>query len=104
MHADLGGTLSRIADYLDWPAPSAEAIDGAIAATQFDRLAEEERIHGFSEIPDFATRFFISGRAGGWRDVLTAEQAATIERDHGAVMRRFRLSIVVGLPVFSAML
>jgi len=88
MHADLAGTLARIAARLDWPA-SDEAIAGAVAATRFDRFAEEERRHGFSEVPDSASRFFVSGRAGGWRDVLTPEQAATIERDHEAVMRRF---------------
>lgn len=88
MHADLAGTMARIAAHLGWPA-SDVAIAGAVAATQFDRLAEQERRHGFAEVPDFASRFFVSGRAGGWRDVLSAEQAATIERDHGAVMRRF---------------
>jgi len=89
MHADLDGVLRRIAAHLDWPVPTDAAIAGAIAATRFDRLAEQERVHGFAEIPDSASRFFVSGRAGGWRDILTPEQAATIERDHGAVMRRF---------------
>ncbi len=88
MHADLPGMLSRIAARLGWPV-SDEALAGALAATRFDRLAEEERRHGFSEMPATASRFFVSGRAGGWRDVLTPEQAATIERDHEAVMRRF---------------
>lgn len=88
MHADLAGTMARIAAHLGWPA-SDVAIAGAVAATQFDRLAEQERRHGFAEVPDSASRFFVSGRAGGWRDVLSAEQATTIERDHGAVMRRF---------------
>jgi aryl sulfotransferase len=88
MHADLPGTLRRIAGRLGWPASDA-AIEGAVAATRFDRLADEERRHGFHEIPDTASRFFVSGRAGGWRDVLTPEQAATIERDHEMVMRRF---------------
>jgi aryl sulfotransferase len=40
-------------------------------------------------MPASAERFFVSGRAGGWRDVLTAEQAGQIERDHRAVMMRF---------------
>lgn len=88
MHADLAGTLGCIAARLGWSASDA-AIAGAVAATRFERLAEEERRHGFAEMPDTATRFFVSGRAGGWRDVLTPEQAATIERDHAAVMRRF---------------
>ncbi|MDB5674884.1 MAG: Sulfotransferase [Sphingomonas bacterium] len=88
MHADPAATLARIAAHLDWPASGA-AIGGAVAATRFDRLAEQEERHGFAEMPDSASRFFVSGRAGGWRDILSAEQAATIERDHDVVMRRF---------------
>ncbi len=88
MHADLPATLFRLAAYLDWPT-SDEAIAGAVTATRFDRLADQERQHGFAEIPDTASKFFVSGRAGGWRDILTPEQAARVERDHETVMRRF---------------
>lgn len=88
MHADLAGTLTRIATYLGRTA-SPDAISGAVIASRFERLADQERRNGFSEIPDSAARFFVSGRAGGWRDILTPEQAATVERDHAAVMRRF---------------
>jgi aryl sulfotransferase len=88
MHADLPVALRRIADHIGWAARD-EAIAGAVAATRFDRLADQERRHGFGENARTADRFFRSGRVGGWREVLTAEQAATIERDHEAVMRRF---------------
>ena len=88
MISDMPGALTRMAEHLGWPVEPG-AIAGAVAATQFDRLAELEKRHGFGEVPDSAQRFFVSGRAGGWRDVLTAEQAARIEQDHGAVMRRF---------------
>lgn len=88
MHADLPAILRRIADRIGWTASEA-AIAGAVAATRFDRLADQEQRHGFGENPDTAERFFRAGRAGGWRDVLSAEQAATIERDHAETMRRF---------------
>jgi aryl sulfotransferase len=88
MHADLPATLRRVADRIGWT-PDDQAIAGAVVATRFDRLAEQERRHGFGENPDTAERFFRAGRVGGWRDLLTPEQVATIERDHGAVMRRF---------------
>lgn len=88
LHADLAGTLARIATYLEWDV-SQEAIAGALSASAFDRMADQERRSGFGEMPDTASKFFVSGRAGGWRDILTPEQVATIERDHGAVMRRF---------------
>ncbi len=88
MHADLAATLVRTATYLGWEISPA-AIAGAITASAFDRMADQERRSGFGEMPDTASRFFVSGRAGGWRDILTQEQAATIERDHETVMRRF---------------
>ena len=88
MHADLPRALRRIVDRVGWSA-SDEAIAGAVAATRFERLADAERRHGFAENPDTASRFFHTGRAGGWRDVLSVEQVARIERDHETVMRRF---------------
>ena len=33
--------------------------------------------------------FFREGKAGNWRQTLTALQVARIVGDHGAVMRRF---------------
>jgi len=66
MCADLPAALERMADYLGWPA-TPQSITGAVAATQFDRLADQERRHGFAEMPDSAQQFFVTGRAGGWR-------------------------------------
>ena len=88
MHADLAATLRRVAALLGWDA-SPDAVAGAVEATRFDWLAGEEARTGFREKPDSATRFFVSGRSGGWRDTLSAEQAEQIVADHGAVMRRF---------------
>lgn len=88
MIADMPAALTRMAHHLGWAAEP-RAVAGAVAATTFDRLAEQERRHGFMEMPDSAPRFFVSGRAGGWRDTLSAEQAGRIERDHRAVMERF---------------
>jgi aryl sulfotransferase len=59
-----------------------------VAATRFDRLAEEEARSGFREKPESAERFFHTGRSGGWRDVLTPDQAAQIVADHEAMMHR----------------
>lgn len=64
-------------------------IGQAIAATRFEALQEAERRSGFSEatrgVPDL---FFRHGKAGAWRDRLSADQAAQIVRDHAAVMRK----------------
>ena len=81
-------SLRRIAARLGWEATDA-ALEGAVAATQFDRLSDQERKHGYAERADGTERFFRAGKAGGWRQALTPEQAARIERDHGRVMARF---------------
>ena len=88
MHADLGRVLERIAGQIGWPT-TPESIAGAIAASRFERLADQERAVGFGGTPDTAERFFVSGRAGGWRDMLSPLQAGIVERDHQDVMRRF---------------
>lgn len=87
LHADFAGTLNRMGDYLGWTS-SPEAIDGAKTASAFDRLAAQEEAGGFGETPDSASQFFVSGKAGRWRDVLTRKQASQIERDHEPVMHR----------------
>ncbi len=88
MHADLPATLARVVAHLGWDA-TPSSIAGAVAATQFDRLADEEARRGFREKPPTAARFFHTGRSGGWRDVLTPDQAARIVADHAPMMRRF---------------
>ncbi len=60
----------------------------AMELTSFDRLRDAEAERGFEAKSAKQERFFRQGKAGGWRDVLSAEQAARIEADHGAVMRQ----------------
>jgi hypothetical protein len=70
--------------------PPAERLARAIRFSRFEALRDQEAAHGFAERPDVATApFFRTGAAGGWRAVLTNEQARRIERDHTAEMRRF---------------
>ena len=70
--------------------PTEEQIGKAIAMTDFAALREQEETAGFKEKPDASVeRFFRKGETGQWRDVLTPEQVARIEADHGPVMRRF---------------
>jgi aryl sulfotransferase len=88
MLADPADALRRMAARIGWDA-SDEAVAGAVEATRFERLAGLERRHGFVERSDKAQAFFRSGKAGGWRDVLSPEQGARIERDQGEMMARF---------------
>lgn len=87
MVADMGLALRQVSGVLGWNS-SAEAIAGAVASTRFDRLQEQERTVGFQEVMSRQRPFFRKGKAGAWRDVLSAAQAARIEADHGAVMVR----------------
>ncbi|HYH21259.1 MAG TPA: sulfotransferase domain-containing protein [Azospirillum sp.] len=87
MVADMRAVLSDVAGFLGWD-PSSAAIAAAVEATAFERLRAEEEKQGFGEKPAHMERFFRRGRAGGWRSVLTPEQAARIQHDHGAAMLR----------------
>ncbi len=87
MITDMASTLAEAAAFVGIDAP-ADAVARAVAATRFDRLQAEEKRVGFQERAPNCKRFFRRGVAGGWRDTLTPEQAARIERDQGAMMRR----------------
>jgi hypothetical protein len=86
MLADPARELRRAADYAGIEC-TADAVSAAVRATRFDRLAADEREHGFLDgrrgVP-----FFRSGRSGGWREILTPGQVERLETDHRAVMQR----------------
>jgi len=79
-------TLRAALDFAGWRVSNA-AIERAVALSAFDRIAAHERDKGFREAPHHLG-FFRRGEAGGWRDELTAAQAARIEQDHGPMMQR----------------
>lgn len=64
-------------------------IEKAVEFSAFKQLQELEASEGFVERSLHSERFFRSGRSGGWRDELTAEQVARIEQDHATQMKRF---------------
>lgn len=66
---------------------SDDVVAAAVTDTKFERLQEMESETGFRERFRYSTQpFFRSARAGGWREVLTKQQVARIENDHGAMM------------------
>ncbi len=65
-------------------------VKRALKFSSFKEVSAQERTGGFVERSKHADRFFVSGRAGGWRKTLTPAQAKQIENDHGEQMRRFR--------------
>lgn len=66
-----------------------ERIERAVRHASFAELSGQERAAGFAEASDKTTRFFRDGRAGQWREALTAEQSARVLARHGAQMSRF---------------
>ena len=64
-------------------------IERAVRHASFAGLSGQERSEGFAEASDKSARFFRDGRAGQWREALTAEQSARVLARHGAQMSRF---------------
>jgi len=67
------------------------AAQRAVAATNFNRLQDQERAAGFHEVEHnlrHGALFFRRGESGAWRDELTAAQIARIESNHGEMMLR----------------
>jgi len=83
--ADPEKAFRLIIDAVGWEFSEPRFTD-ALAATTIGALQAQEKDHGFREQVG-SQPFFRSGRAGGWRDVLTAEQVGRIEADHGDAMR-----------------
>lgn len=75
-----------------------EETDVAARSVDFDELQRQEQEHGFREAPLHKYgAFFRNGVAGGWKSELNADQAARVEREHGAMMERLGY-----LPTMSA--
>lgn len=69
---------------------TAAQVDRAVAFSSFAELRRQEQEGGFREAPrpHAPGRFFRRGETGAWREELSPDQAARLERRHGAVMRR----------------
>jgi hypothetical protein len=78
----------RIADHLK-QGPTDDQLAEAIELSSFDKLKQLEDEGQFRERSARAERFFVSGKAGGWREKLTEDQAERILRAHSAVMSQF---------------
>ena len=64
-------------------------LEKAIDFSSFDKLKAQEKKTGFVENSENQPAFFRSGKAGVWRDTLTDEQIAKIEKDHQRVMQQY---------------
>jgi hypothetical protein len=69
--------------------PNEPALLEAIELSSFDTLKRQEDQSGFRERSPRADRFFVSGKAGGWRNRLTTRQADAIVAHHRKEMAYF---------------
>jgi hypothetical protein len=66
-----------------------DAVRRAVALSAFDKVAGQETLEGFQERTPAQERFFRAGKAGQWRDVLSAAQIDAVVQAHGEQMERF---------------
>ena len=81
-------TFSKAAAFCgleDDPGP----VSRAIRLSSFAEVKKQEREKRFQETPIGVSSFFRRGKAGDFKNLLTAEQIGRIIRDHGDVMTRF---------------
>lgn len=69
--------------------PAPEQIAEAIDLSAFRELRDQEAKGDFRERSERADRFFREGRAGEWREKLSAAQVQRIVDAHGEQMRKF---------------
>ena len=78
-----------IIKHLDLPEYGPERIQFAIEATQFDKLQEQEKKHGFKERLG-NDLFFRQGKANQWKIELGMKELKLIENKHRQMMEFFR--------------
>ncbi|WP_298355286.1 sulfotransferase domain-containing protein [Rhodoblastus sp.] len=80
--------FARLASFLRLR-PNREQLQRAIEKSSFGALARQEAAEGFVEKPPEAEKFFRTGKAGQWKDILSPDQIKTIVAAHGPMMMRF---------------
>jgi hypothetical protein len=66
-----------------------KTLRNALEKTSFKALQKQESNIGFLEKPPGMEKFFVSGKAGGWVDVLTKEQVARILKEFEATIEEY---------------
>jgi hypothetical protein len=80
-------SFRRLATFLRLK-PSAEQLRRTIQKSSFDELAQQETLHGFVERPERSEKFFRSGKAGQWKEILSPRQVQAITTAHAPMMMR----------------
>lgn len=93
MLADTEGEMRKVLAFLKVPVKDGK-LRRAIRMSRFDKLRAQERKSGFKERPPGMDAFFATGKAGGWRDVLSPAQVARIRGAFLPVLERFYPELV----------
>ena len=86
MLADTASTFRKILAAVGFPDVNEDALEFALEQTAFEKFKQQEEKESFNERGDSQEVFFNRGTSGHWKEVLSPEQAARIESDHGEVM------------------
>lgn len=86
MKTDPLATIGAALEFAGCPAQR-DDLSRAIRLSSFERLQSQEAERGFREASR-GRKFFRKGQSGGWREELTRQQVARIEKDHAAMMVR----------------
>lgn len=81
-------TFGRVAQFLGLK-PTTDRLIRAIENSSFDKLRSQEEEQGFKERPQQLERFFRSGTANQWREVLTDAQIDKVVKAHRDQMKRW---------------
>lgn len=83
--------------------PDVGKLRWAIRKASFKELQKQEAENGFRERPATSKQFFTKGKAGGWRDDLTAEQIARITQSFRPALERYYPEMMAELDQYGTM-
>jgi hypothetical protein len=82
-------TFSKALNFIGWEY-TPEQISRAMAASDFEKLSNQEAEKGFKEKPGKSMRFFRAGTKGNWEKELSGEQVKKIIAMHKQIMCEYK--------------
>lgn len=87
MSSNTEATFRSLLKYLQIPINDGQ-LRRAIRHASFKELQKQEQSEGFGERPDQMAKFFVSGKAGGWRAELSGAQIDRIASEFESTLKR----------------
>ncbi len=101
MVADIETSLRGLLGFLKAPVEIGR-LRRAIRLAKFENLQRQEKSKGFRERPPVMKQFFVSGRAGGWRETLTPAQIGRIREEFAAALEAHYPELLAETAEFAA--